>query len=248
MKIKKYKKLKNGKYQVTLDNSEVFDIYEEVILNLGLLLKKDISNELKDKILLENEKYDAYYLSLKYLKTRVRSKKEIRDYLINQNYSIDNIESTLNLLEKQGYINELSFAKAFLNNKLITTSSGPNRIRNELRKKGIGDSIIEDTLQNYKEDIQREKIDKQANRIIKTNKNKGNRLLLSKIYNELMLEGFNKGLIREYLQGVVLEDEEELMRKEYNKLHKRLSRKYQGRELELKIKQKLYEKGFSIFY
>ena len=34
--------------------------------------------------------------------------------------------------------------------------------------------------------------------------------------------------------------------KEYDKLYKKLSRKYEGATLEYKIKEKLYQKGFKI--
>ena len=36
----------------------------------------------------------------------------------------------------------------------------------------------------------------------------------------------------------------DLAKKEYDKLYKKLSRKYSGQELEFKINQKLYQKGF----
>ena len=34
-----------------------------------------------------------------------------------------------------------------------------------------------------------------------------------------------------------------MVKKEYDKLYKKLSRKYSGNELEYKIKEKLYQKG-----
>ena len=37
--------------------------------------------------------------------------------------------------------------------------------------------------------------------------------------------------------------DDDIAKKEYDKLYKKLSRKYSGSELELKIKQKLFQKG-----
>ena len=91
MKIESYKKLKNGKYRLLFDNSETLDVYEDVILKLELLLKKNISESLKQKILEENEKQDVYAVGLKYIDTRVRSKKEVIDYLKRKEYSFSNI-------------------------------------------------------------------------------------------------------------------------------------------------------------
>ena len=39
-------------------------------------------------------------------------------------------------------------------------------------------------------------------------------------------------------------DDEDIKNKEYEKIYKKLSRKYSGYELEQMIKKKMYEKGF----
>ena len=66
-----------------------------------------------------------------------------------------------------------------------------------------------------------------------------------KIRNDLYKEGFSKNLINAQLQNVQLEDDSDVYKKQYDKLYKRYSRKYSGYELECKIKQALYQKGFS---
>ena len=136
------------------------------------------------------------------------------------------------------------YAKSFLNNKLITTSNGPRKIRLELQKKGIRQDIIDDVLEEYSDDIQLEKINKIANRIVKSNRNKSNKALKIKINNDLGLEGFSKKLIDQVINDLKFASEDEIAKKEYEKLRKRLSRKYSGEELEIKIKQKMYQKGF----
>ena len=67
-----------------------------------------------------------------------------------------------------------------------------------------------------------------------------------KILIDLNNEGFKKNLIQQEISKIDFADDKDLAKKEYDKLYKKLSRKYSGRELELKIKQKLYQKGFSI--
>ena len=44
MKILKYKKKRNGQYELQLESQKSLDLYEEVILQFELLLKKDISD------------------------------------------------------------------------------------------------------------------------------------------------------------------------------------------------------------
>lgn len=244
MKILKYRKLKSGKYQVELDNNQKLELYEDTILNYDLLLKKEIEEEQLDCILKYNDKFDAYYCALKYLNVRARSKKEIKDYLKKKDYDENTISETISKLESQGYLNDLNFAKMFLTNKLITTSNGPLKIRRELLQHELSNEDINIVLEDYTNEIQIEKIRKQVNRIIKSNRNKGNIYLKRKLYNELNNEGFKPSLIETELNNIELDDDSDLAKKEYDKLYKKLSRKYSGQELEFKINQKLYQKGF----
>lgn len=243
MKIEKYKKLKNGKYELTLENLEKIQLYEDTILKYELLLKKEINNELTS-ILKFDKECEVYYIALKYIKTRTRSKKEIYDNLALKNYNKEDIVNTIQKLEKQGYINDLFFAKSFLNNKLITTSNGPLKIKKELIKKGIKPEIIDEVLKDYDSDIQKEKIKKIMNRMIKSNKNKSIRMLKMKIITDLISQGFFKADIEYVMNEIEFKEDENLAAKEYEKFYKKLSRKYSGEELEFKIKQKMFQKGF----
>ena len=243
MKIDKYKKLRNGKYELIMENGEGIQLYEDTILKYNLLLTKSIDINNKDLIKFD-KKCEIYYTALKNIKTRLKSKMELKEFLIKKEYPTDCIDDILKKLEKQGYINDLFYAKSFLNNKLITTSNGPRKIRLELQKKGIRQDIIDDVLEEYSDDIQLEKINKIANRIVKSNRNKSNKALKIKLNNDLGLEGFSKKLIEQAINDLKFASEDEIAKKEYEKLRKRLSRKYSDEELEIKIKQKMYQKGF----
>ena len=70
----------NGKYKVYFSIND-YVLYEDVILKYNILTKKDITKEELIKLLDENNYYEAYNKTLKYLAQRTRSKKEVRDYL-----------------------------------------------------------------------------------------------------------------------------------------------------------------------
>ena len=244
MKIIKYKKLKSGKYKIFLEDESTIELYEDTILKYNLLISKEIKKEILSELEKFNYDLDAYYIALKYLDIRPRSKKEINDYLLKKGFSNDIIRDIISKLETQGYLNDLAFGRMFLNNKLITTTNGPLKVRKELQQHNLNSEDINTILEEYTDDIQLEKINKQINRIIKSNRNKGNVYIKRKIYNDLNNEGFNSSLIEEELNHLELEDDTDLAKKEYDKLYKKLSKKYSGSELEFKINQKLYQKGF----
>lgn len=245
MEIIKYKKLKNGKYELLLSNDRKLELYEDVILKYDLLIKKQIDVNNKE-IFDFNTECDVYNAGLKALKTRTRSKMEIKEKLKKDNFSQEMIDRATEKLESQGYINDRFFATSFLNNKLLTSSSGPYKIRKELEKKGIKNEIINDVLLDYTKEIQEEKISKIINKAIKSNRNKSNVMLRRKIQNDLIFQGFDKTLIDVLISKTEFPNDNNIAKKEYEKLYNKLSKKYSGAELKLKIKQKLYQKG--IYY
>ena len=77
MKILKYKKKKNGMYELELDNGVIVDTYEEVILAHDLLITKNINDIDYNSIEKDNKYYDCYYKTLKLIKVSARSRKEL---------------------------------------------------------------------------------------------------------------------------------------------------------------------------
>ena len=62
MKIISYKKTSRGRYIITLDNNKL-TLYEDVILNNNLLFQKDITLELLEKVMNENNYYQDRYVN-----------------------------------------------------------------------------------------------------------------------------------------------------------------------------------------
>ena len=71
MKIVKYKKLNGNKYQVILEDNSKINLYEDVILEEELLLKKEIDD--LESILNANLKYGIYEEALHYISFKLRS-------------------------------------------------------------------------------------------------------------------------------------------------------------------------------
>lgn len=243
MKILKYKKKKNGQYELELESGEKLSLYEEVILKYELLLKKKVDEKEREKIFLSNQEYDVYYVALKSLKSRFKSVKDLRDFLLKKEYPQDYVDKAIQKLLKQGYLDDRSFAKAYINQQMITTSKGPRKIEKELLDKGVSSDIIYDELTIFTQDDQIEKIKKVANRAIRSNRSRGGAVLHKKIVHDLQTLGYDRSIIESVLSTLDFGDTKEIAKKEYEKLYRRLSRKYSGRELEYKIKEKLYQKG-----
>ncbi len=243
MKILKYKKKRNGQYEIQLDSGKDLCLYEEVILNFSLLLKKNIDEEELDEILLSNQEYDVYYVALKSLKNRFKSVKELRISLLKKEYPVESVESAIHKLLSQGYLDDRSFAKAYINTQMITTSKGPKKIEKELLEKGVSRYIIVDELAIFTKDEQIIKIEKIANRLVRSNRSRGGIVLRKKIIQDLHNMGYSGSIVEDVLSSIDFGDTKDIAKNETEKLYQRLSRKYSGKELEFKIKEKLYQKG-----
>ena len=132
MKIDKYKRMNNGIYRVYLENGLIIDLYEDVILKENLLINSAIDENDIKRIKLINDSYDCYYKAIEFLKVSLKTEKEVREKLKKLGFRVEDIDITVERLKKQGYIDDLKYANAFLNTKLLTTSYGRFKIRQEL--------------------------------------------------------------------------------------------------------------------
>ena len=233
-------------YKVLFDNGMEFQFYEDVILEHQLLMKKEITEKDLQSIQEANLAYDVYYQALKSLKSRFKSVYEMKLWLLKKEYPEDLINQAIQKLKKQGYLNDELYAKSYLNEQLVTTSNGPYKIRRGLLEKKISEDIIDEVLENYGEEEQRSKINKIIEKKMKANHNKGGVVLRQKISLDLKNMGYEISLINEGLSKFDFSQDASIVKKEYEKLYRKYSKKYQGVELETMIKKKLYEKGLTL--
>ena len=241
MKIEKYKYLGNGKYKVIIDN-ENYIIYEDIILKYNILGKDNINQKDLDLYLKDNEFFEAYYKAVSYINIKLRCTSEIEKYL-KKGYSSKTVEDVVNKLKKDGYLNESIYVEAFINDQINLKTVGPLKIKNDLLTLKLSETVIDNYLNNYTSDLQREKIIKVIEKELHLNKNKSSFMIKNKIMKSLMDKGFYRDDIVDCLENYDIDDHD-AYEAEYKKLKKRLSSKYSDRELEYKIREKLYQKGF----
>lgn len=200
MKIEKYEKIGKDKYRLYLDNGEIVDTYDEVILKHDLLLQRELSLSLYQKILEDSQIQEHYLSCLKYITIRIRSTKEIKDYLKRKNVAEDEMMVILDKLTKEKALNDDYFCQCFIKDKLRFTTMGEFRIIAELKKHQIDSSII----QKYSsllmsEEVMREKITKIMEKQLKSSRKFDKLKLRNKLYNQLLNLGYSSSLIVEML-------------------------------------------------
>jgi recX family len=193
MKITKYIKKGNGNYQVLFSDGKKINLQEDVIIKYNLLYKKDIDYDILSEVIKDNDKYDIYNKCVNYIGVRLRSINEIREYMERKDIPIDVIDIVIDKLIKNKLLDDEVFTRAFIKDKMNFTTMGPYRIELELKKHRIDDKIIKKYIYEIDDNLLVEKINKQINKLIKSNRNKNN--IRNKIYNNLLSLGYSSEFI-----------------------------------------------------
>jgi len=179
---------------VYVDGEFAFGLSRLVAANLriGALLTDDKVAELKSADGLER----AHSRALDYLSYRPRSEVELRDYLREKEYSEDVVEDVLARLARVGLVDDVEFARYWIDNRARFRPRGSRMLSYELRQKGIASEIIDEALGEYDElSAVRRVAQEQARRLRNLPPNQFRR----RLFDRLARRGFSSGLIREIL-------------------------------------------------
>ena len=244
MKVEKYKKISKDKYKLTFDNGDVITLYEDVILNNDLLLLKSIDESKLDDLIKQNNDIKAYSMALNYLSLKMRSVKEIKEYLLKKDVNGKVIKSTVDKLLKEGYLNDEKFATSFINDQMALSGKGPLKIKAELLKYGVKEEIVEEKISNVDKVLLKDKLSKLLEKQLRVKKGSSNALKV-KLINYFINLGYEKEMIVSELSKHELKSDKNKLIKDYQRLYNKYKNKYNGSKLTYFISQKLYLKGYT---
>jgi regulatory protein len=236
------------RFNIFLDEEFAFSVESDVLIKFQL--RKGM--ELDEFGLLEVRYHDdirkAYNHAINLLAKRMRSEKEITDYLKQKEMDEPVINEVIHKLVAQSYLNNEEFAFAYVRTQVNTTDKGPVVIKMELKEKGIAEEILNRALKQFSPEDQVEKAVKLAGKFFAKNAKDSDRILRQKLESLLTRKGYSFEIIQIAVNETFPEkdsDEEmEAVRYQGEKLRRKYS-KLTGYEFGQKMKQGLYQKGFS---
>lgn len=245
MKIEKIKKLNSGKYKIELEDKNKIITYDDVILKHNLLFNNEIDSNKLNELNIDTKYYDIYNKCVKYISTRLRSEKEISVYLDKFNSELEDKNKIIDDLKKIGFINDLNFTKAYISDRICLSNDGLDKIRKDLLSHNINSEIIEEEISKIDENVIKEKLSKLISKKIKNNHKDSNYIMRKKIYNDMINLGYSSEMFNECYDELESNDDNNL-KKEFEKWYKKFSLKENDDNLYLKIRQKLYQKGYNL--
>lgn len=129
---------------VFLDGEYAFSLtlIEAARLHKGQTLSDSEIAELRARDSIER----AVDQAVRFLSFRPRSTSEIRDNLTKKQVPPEAIEAALERLTQLGYVDDLAFARYWVNNRDEFRPKGPLALRQELREKGITSRLCDQVL------------------------------------------------------------------------------------------------------
>ena len=165
-----------------------------VNLKVGMRLPAEAIAELKAADSVERAKEKA----LSYLTHRPRSKAEVRRYLTQRDFSESVADEVIARLERVGLVDDMDFARFWVENRVKFRPRGRRMLRYELYQKGIADAIIEEALADYDEMAAIKRVAKKHARRLQ---HCTPEVFRRRLYGRLARRGFDYALIRDVIDS-----------------------------------------------
>lgn len=214
-------------------------------LHKGQVLEADVVKEIQQ---IDKEDY-AYQVAVRFLSHQLRSEQEVRKKLVDEEIEDAIIDQAIKKLKEVKLIDDNMYGQAYTRTAMNINKKGPSVIARELKRKGLDENEIEQSLAEYDEDVLQENAYTLAEKYFqKQLRKESHRNAIQKTKQHLMQRGYDSSLIQELMTQLaeVYQDEDqelEVLNKDIEK-YMRKYRKLKGKDLIFKVKGMLYNKGY----
>lgn len=205
------------RFNVYLDGEFAFGADEDLVVNRRLVVGKIFSQEDLENFLFEAEVGKLMERMYRWFALRQHSEKEVRDYFGIKNYELRIkgkeeksqivIDALIEKLKQKGLINDLEFAKAWVEARRKSKQKGLRAIKAELFQKGIDREIIEEvtrveSLESSEEELAKLALEKK----MRIWKNLDPKKLYQKSIEFLLRKGFDYQIVKNVLNETFKSD------------------------------------------
>ncbi|HIE43457.1 MAG TPA: regulatory protein RecX [Candidatus Omnitrophica bacterium] len=150
---------------------------------------------------MEEEIEKAKEATFKLISYRMRSCKELEDRLKKKGFSQAVIDEVIQELSRMNYLNDIEFARAFVESRLLHNPKGKSFLKYELLQKGVDKQTAEEVVGEMMPPEEEEKFARLlAEKIWKKKKNLEEVKRKAQTYNYLARRGFPASLIKRIVE------------------------------------------------
>lgn len=141
-----------SRFSVFVDEKYKFSLSQSGILDTGVKVGKEITQQELDALVDESISDKAYNGAISLIVRRKRSEWEMQEYLKRKDLAPELIQDIVSKLKTYNLLDDSDFAKSWVENRRLLKSTSKRRLQQELRAKRVSDDIIQKTLANDETD------------------------------------------------------------------------------------------------
>ena len=142
-------------------------VFIDVCLKYGIKKGAIFSENKLNEIFLESDKQIALNKTAKYISAKLKTTKEVEEYLTKKEYSKPVIDFVVSKLKEYKYLDDESYVKSYVNT--YKNKYGILKIKNNLLIKGISKEFLEEFFKDYETNL--ESLEEMAKKIFKKQRN-----------------------------------------------------------------------------
>lgn len=197
------------RYHLYVEDEFAFSVHEDILIKYSLFKGTEIDEAFCNEVLFAEEKHRAVLLALRYLGIRPRTAFQLERYLIEKGFSADLARETRGRCEQQGYINDESFSKQWVNERLRLKQRSTYVLRMELHQRGVSNEIVNEAVKDISFEDEMEAARKLVTKRLRHDTANFSAEAERKLIMMLMRKGFSNNVIQKLRRELQDQNREE---------------------------------------
>lgn len=155
-KITKIEVQKRNKERVNvyIDNVYAFAAFSELVYKENLRINCEVDEEKLLSIAKKENLAKCKETALKIIERSYKTEKEMQKRLMEKGFDSDSINIVISFLKEYNFINDNNYTKMYVKDKIA--SQGKQKIKYSLIRKGISSDIIDNVIEEIRDDDEKE--------------------------------------------------------------------------------------------
>ncbi len=210
---------KGKKYFVTFSNlDDDIELYEDQLVEYRIIKGNTFTKSEIKQIKKSSELSSMYNKAIHFINYKLRTEKEVRDFLIGKEVPESDIHKIIQKLKAIDFINDKRFVTMYTD-ELIRRKKGHYGIRQALIQKGIAKELIDESLDTYLVDTEKQNALDVATKALKQYTTYPVKKQKLQVMQKLISLGFSQDIINQVMNQLeYATDFTERLEAEYQKL------------------------------
>lgn len=149
-------KKRENRRSIFVDGEFVAGVHEETVVTLGLAVGQEFDKERLVGLLKAETARNARESAIRLISYRDRSKSEIKQRLIGNEYPEEIVDEVVDWLSRGGLLDDEKFSRDWVKARTASKPMGRARLSYELRAKGIDKPLVEEALEEIDDESEYE--------------------------------------------------------------------------------------------